>query len=418
LGIGATAQMRASGVTAKPNWLKAFMLLYETAGLSIISFFIVRGLIPQLRSRRGAFLYSAVVLSVYFPWILQHALHAPLYRFVAITAGTWIFTCLVWIVFGLPGLTIIGSVKWLRRLLTLRREHAPESIDEGRRQILGNLAFPALSISLGAWGSVSGSSEFVIKKVELAIRNWPRPLDGFRIGQITDTHVGDFVPVRTIIRAVDVLNQARVHLQVMTGDLIDDLYFLEPTFDALERCRAPYGMLAVLGNHEKMRLRLGPILNAYAARRKHGLVRLLVDESEVIHHKGTPLRVIGVDYPMRKNAHHSLRRSERLALMKESAERAFGALPADHAARLCLSHHPEFFPFASKHRVSATISGHTHGGQVALFGQPLIPIYDYMLGRYTLGDSHLYVSGGTGHWWPYRVGVPPEVTVITIRSAV
>jgi len=394
------------------------MLLYETAGLSIISFFILRALILQLRSWRGAFLYSAAVLGVYFPWALQHALHVPLLPFVAVTAGAWSFSCLVWIVFGFPGLTIIGLVKWVRRSLTRRRERAPQSIDEGRRQILGSLAFPALSISLGAWGSVSGSSEFVVKKVQLTIRNWPQPLDGFRIGQITDTHVGDFVSVRTIIRAVDALNHAGVHLQVMTGDLIDDLYYLEPTFDALERCQARYGMLAVLGNHEKMHFRLGPILDAYGARRTRGLVRLLVDESEVIHHNGTPLRVIGVDYPMRKDAHHSLRRPERLALMKKSAERAFGALPADDRARLCLSHHPEFFPLAAKHRVSATISGHTHGGQVALFGQPLIPIYDYMLGRYTLEDSHLYVSGGTGHWWPYRVGVPPEVTVITIRSAV
>jgi predicted MPP superfamily phosphohydrolase len=40
-----------------------------------------------------------------------------------------------------------------------------------------------------------------------------------------------------------------------------------------------------------------------------------------------------------------------------------------------------------------------------------------MLGRYQRGAAHLYVSGGTGHWLPFRVGVPPEVTVLTLHAA-
>lgn len=399
------------------------MLLYESIALTVIGFFVLRALVRKLRSRKGAYVYFGTALSVYVPWLLQH-LHVPLLPLAAVSAGAWVLACLVWFGVGLPWLALVGLNRWGRALgYRLHRrmphesaERAPEAINEGRRQALAGLAFPAVTLSLGGWGSLQASAGFVTKEVELPIRNWPKALDGFRIGQITDTHVGDFVSVRTVKEAVDALNRERVHLQVMTGDLIDDLYYLEPTFDALERCQAPYGMLAVLGNHEKMRGRLRPVLSTYAARRQRGLVRLLVDESEVIQHNGTPLRVIGVDYPMRENSMHSLGREERMALMKQSARRTFGALHDETAARLCLSHHPEFFPLAAERGVGVTLSGHTHGGQIAVFGESLFPIYDYMLGHYSLGDSHLYVSGGTGHWLPYRVGVPTEVTVITIRS--
>ena len=85
---------------------------------------------------------------------------------------------------------------------------------------------------------------------------------------------------------------------------------------------------------------------------------------------------------------------------------------------IVLAHHPDFFPHAAKHGAALTLSGHTHGGQVGAFGRSLTGFgFKYPLGRYRLGDSHLYVSGGTGHWFPFRLGVPREVTVLTLRRA-
>jgi predicted MPP superfamily phosphohydrolase len=55
---------------------------------------------------------------------------------------------------------------------------------------------------------------------------------------------------------------------------------------------------------------------------------------------------------------------------------------------------------------------------VALLGIPLFGFaFEFMLGRYKQKDSHLYVSGGTGHWLPFRMGVPTEVTILTLRRA-
>jgi uncharacterized protein len=390
------------------------MLIYESAVLTLVAYLVLRGFSPWLRSRRVKRVWLALALTVYVSWSLLHYWHAPLRSFVTILVGTWVPACLICIMAGLPLLATV-LVQRLRHKVDSDSEPRREPIDEGRRQMLVGLTLPVIALSTGGAAALGCTSEFIVVRLELRIRNWPKALDGLRIGQITDTHVGDFVTSDTVARAVDVLDGLGVHLQVMTGDLVDDLTYLEATFAALERCRAPYGMLALLGNHEKMHHRLQPMLSAYAARRDRGLIRLLVDECHVIEHNGASLRVVGVDFPMHENGRH-LGYRERYALMRQSAQRAFADVPTGEPL-LCLSHHPEFFPLAAARRASLTLSGHTHGGQIAFAGRPLFCPYDYMLGHYRLANSQLYVSGGTGHWFPIRHGVPTEVTAFTLRSA-
>ena len=273
-------------------------------------------------------------------------------------------------------------------------------------------AVPFVAVGTASAGVVSGSSGFVVREQEVRLRDLPASLDGFRIGQITDIHVGPFISPAYVRASVEAMNEAGVHLQVMTGDLIDDLEQLDETMAALEACKAPHGMLAILGNHEHWR-GLESILAGYEALARRGApVRLLVDESHVIEHQGERLRVVGVDYPM--SGRSPIVRTEH---MRRSAEVAFqGTAPGEVV--LCLAHHPSFFPYAAERGAHLTLSGHTHGGQVAVLGIPVFGFaFEFMLGRYKKKDSHLYVSGGTGHWLPFRIGVPAEVTVITLRKA-
>lgn len=391
------------------------MLIYESLALAGIAYLVLVGLRHWLAAKRGRLVFIAFELVVHGTWLLVHLGRAPLRTCLAWLAGAGVVVNLLCVVIGLP-LLLSKEILQLARGLAGRKRACARSPDPSRRQFLSDVAIPTVALSLGGGGALLGAADFVVIRREIHIRNWPKELDGFRIGQITDTHVGDFIAPETVARAVDALNDANVHLQVMTGDLIDNLQYLEQTFEALERCRATYGMLTVLGNHEKMHHRLGPVLAAYARRRDRGIIRLLVDGSEAIKHNGAVLRVVGVDYPMHENGQHTLRRPERYSLMHESATVAFRHLRPTEETLVCLSHHPEFFPFAAKHDVRLTLSGHTHGGQVAIAGRPIVSAYDYMLGHYQLADSHLYVSGGTGHWFPVRYGVPTEVTIITLRS--
>jgi len=321
----------------------------------------------------------------------------------------WLVASVMVMLGGLPFAFLGGRLGLGKRPAVL----LPGEVDLRRRGLLVGMgrSVPLLAAGTSSVGIVSGASGFELRREEVRLRGLPPALDGFRIGLMTDVHVGAFIDVDSVRRAVAAMDAAGVDLQVMTGDLIDDLSQLDGTMAALEECQAAHGMLCVLGNHEHWR-GLERVRAAYAASaRRGGPVRLLVDEAHVLEHGGQRVRVVGVDYPMARRMPGA-----KLERMRRSAEVAFQGGSADEVV-LCLSHHPDFFPLAAEKGARLTLSGHTHGGQVAFLGVPLFGFaFEHMLGRYRRGDSHLYVSGGTGHWLPFRLGVPAEVTILTLRA--
>ena len=321
----------------------------------------------------------------------------------------WTIAAFIVVLFGLP----FVLVRWWRGRGKPAPDTANAGVDLERRSLLvsAGRAVPLVAMGTSSMGMVNGSVGFTVQQVEVRLRNLHAALDGFRIGQITDVHVGTFIGTDYVRAAVAAMNEAGVHLQVMTGDLIDDLEQLDDTMAALEGCKAQHGMMAIMGNHEYWR-GAKPIFKAYEASQKRGgPVRLLVDSSHVIEHAGHRIRVVGVDYPMGRGPGVRARR------FQGSADAAFQSVGEGELV-LCLTHHPSFFPYAAQKGAHLTLAGHTHGGQVALLGMPLFWFaFEFMLGRYKSQDSHLYVSGGTGHWLPFRLGVPPEVTILTLKAA-
>lgn len=388
------------------------MLFYETIVMSVMAYSVLWGISAKFRMRSAVLAATVAFVGVYTQWGLLHFAHIGSRPLVTVLVGAWIFSVLLILAVGVP---------WLGALLIqrIRRRHssttaAAPSGSPTRRDFLATVALPSIGWVLGARCARRSSEQLLIVRKELTVRGWPPALDGFRIGQITDLHVGDFISPDWVASAVRILNAAGVHLQVMTGDLIDDIRLLEPTFSALQLCNAPYGMVSILGNHEKMRRRFSPVLSSYQ-RHAGSQVRLLIDATHVIEHQGTSLQIVGADYPMRINRSRPPNKVERDALMKKSAARAF-ATAKQGMATVCLSHHPDFFPLAAAHGAQVTLAGHTHGGQLFTKFNPLLGPYHYVLGHYQLGDAHLYVSGGTGHWLPLRYQVPMEVTIITLRA--
>ncbi|WP_224247964.1 metallophosphoesterase [Hyalangium gracile] len=387
--------------------------------LNLAAYAILKRLWPEAGGgwRRRAFIAVAAVslLAWLLPVMLGFGAHGqvpvvgvPLKVF---SAG-WSVAVLI--------IALLGAPFMLARWWRMRRAAAAPvggptgEVDLERRSLLLNAgkAVPFVAMGTASAGVVSGVSLFQVRELEVRVRNLPAAFEGFRIGQITDVHVGPFISAAYLRNAVEAMNEAGVHLQVMTGDLIDDLEQLDETMEALGACRSQHGMMAILGNHEHWR-GLGPILEGYEGLSKRGApVRLLRDSSHVIEHAGERLRVVGVDYPMGSRNPLLQGRS-----MRRSAEVAFKERSPDEVV-LCLTHHPSFFPHAAERGAHLTLAGHTHGGQVSLLGIPLFGfVYEFMLGLYKLKDSHLYVSGGTGHWLPFRIGIPAEVTVFTLRRA-
>jgi predicted MPP superfamily phosphohydrolase len=260
--------------------------------------------------------------------------------------------------------------------------------------------------------SFTSTASFVVREEDIRIPGLPGGLDGFRIANLGDVHIGRFIDVKELSRGMKTINDQNVELLVVTGDLVDDVRQFEGAMQVLEQSNTPNKIVAILGNHEEMGS-LPKILSIYDQHKAR--ITLLVNEHIGITRGGATLHIVGVDYPMNPKGGHMLPRPEQDAAMSAQAEAAFAGLPKGETI-LALSHHPAFFPFAAAHGAQLTLASHTHGAQIRLFGRPIIDAYPYLQGLYRRGDAYLDVSAGFGHWLPIRFGVPREIVIVTLRS--
>jgi predicted MPP superfamily phosphohydrolase len=276
----------------------------------------------------------------------------------------------------------------------------------------------------GAVGLVVGDEERAnlvprILRVNVPVKDLPRRLDGFRIGQISDTHIGATLTLDHLVAATGLFRRNPPDMLVMTGDLLDDASLTQGCLDVLATVKAPHGNFFIMGNHDNYAGRDNVIETA----RAHATVKLLLDEERRVHAGGAHIHVSGLDYSTRERVGLTWRLSP---LPLPVVQRSFPSV-ADQLKRatdrrgeadfrLCLAHHPDSFELIADRGVELTLSGHTHGGQVAPLGTLLArTTFKYVLGLYERQGRHLYVNGGTGHWLPLRVGVPAEVTELTLR---
>lgn len=271
---------------------------------------------------------------------------------------------------------------------------------------LAGAAAVAAPFAAAAFGGIVERMNFQVKEVDLPVPDLHPDLDGLRIGQLSDLHVSPWLSVRDLGRAIDMLNELKPHLTVVTGDLITQVG--DPLDDAireLTRLRADAGILGCLGNHE-IYARCQNYTTAEAARRGIGFLRT---EARLFRFGDGRLNVAGVDY----------QRSRRIRPYLEGAEK----LVVPGAANLLLSHNPDVFPDAVRKGYGAMLAGHTHGGQVtveilnqtlnlARFATP------YVAGLYRLDGRSCYVTCGIGTITvPVRIGAPPEITLVRLRKA-
>jgi uncharacterized protein len=241
-----------------------------------------------------------------------------------------------------------------------------------------------------------------VRERALALPRWPAELDGLRVALISDLHAGaPHVDERRIERLVAAVGPHAPDLIVLLGDFIDpnvrggSPVAPEAVAERLGGLRAPLGVLAVLGNHD---WRNGGERVA-AALRAAG-IRVLENEVADLGR----LHVAGVADARTRDA---------------DVAGTLRAVP-DGAPVLLLSHDPDLFPHVPD-RVALTVSGHTHGGQVAIpfVRRPVIPSRfgeRYARGHIVEDGRHLYVTAGVGtSGWPVRLLAPPEVVILALR---
>jgi hypothetical protein len=240
-----------------------------------------------------------------------------------------------------------------------------------------------------------------VSEIKVAIPNLPKDLDGLRIVQVTDIHLSPFLSEMEFARTIDMANETRAHLALVTGDLITRRGDpLDACLRQLARLRAEAGVLGCLGNHEVY----ARCEKYVAAQGRHIGIEFLRQQAKVLQFGGARINLAGVDYQKMHSKY--LVGAERMIVP--------GVL------NVLLSHNPDVFPVAAAQGYDLTIAGHTHGGQVdvEILHQHLnVARYytDYVQGLYQVGNSSVYVSNGIGTIGvPVRLGAPPEVSLLRL----
>jgi hypothetical protein len=242
-----------------------------------------------------------------------------------------------------------------------------------------------------------------LRRETFAIERWPRALDGFRIVQISDIHIGPILGRDFAALLTRRVNELEPDLVAVTGDLVDgSARLLAGEVAPFAALRARHGVFFVTGNHDHFS-GASPWVETV-----RGLgMRVLRNERVEIGPPGHSFDLVGVD------DHHA----HIVGDGREDLAAALAGRDPERAAVL-LAHDPATFARARRETIDLQISGHTHGGQIWPFGWFVRLATPWVAGRYRDGRAQLYVSRGAGFWGPpLRLGAPAEITEIVVRAA-
>lgn len=244
-------------------------------------------------------------------------------------------------------------------------------------------------------------SNFTAREISLPIRGLAPELDGLKLVQLSDIHLSPFLSEREFARAVDMANEFRAHLGLITGDLITTHKDpLDQCIRQLKRLKTDAGSIGCMGNHEfyagleqdteRMAAAIG--------------IDFLRSQSRIYKFRGKPINFAGVDYQPMKTPY-----------LVGAEQMIQPGMP-----NILLSHNPDVFPQAEAKGYDGIVSGHTHGGQISVEilhkNLSMARFYTpYVYGLYQKGKSSIYVTRGIGTVGiPARLGAPPEIALIRL----
>ena len=278
-----------------------------------------------------------------------------------------------------------------------------------RARLLGRAAVGAAGLCTTAAAAVAWRSRYrapyepVVERIELPLPPGHEGLAGFRIGFVTDCHVGPTFSAAALARNLEPLASEEVDVCLFGGDYVSESARFAPAAAIVLKDLAPrarHGGLAVLGNHDCAvgHRKVAGALEAAG-------IRVLRNQAVPIETAGGTLWIVGIDDAL---------------LGKPDPAAAFAGLPIG-AAALGLWHEPDFAEQTARLGAFAQLSGHTHGGQLCfpLVGPLVLPPGGrrFVGGRHEASGMPVYTSRGIGVYRPpARLRCPPELTVATLTS--
>lgn len=305
---------------------------------------------------------------------------------------------------------------------SLPAETAESGYFPDRRKFIGQLALGAAAVPFAGilYGVTKGKYNFTVRRLTLSSPDVPKNFDGFQLLQISDLHTGSFDSARNVQYGVDMIKDQGADLITFTGDMVNNVATeVEPWMKVFDQLEAKDGVLSTLGNHDYGDYVAWPDAAAKKAnldllKQHHNSMGydLLLNEHRVIERNGESIVVGGVEnwgkppFPQ----HGDL-------------SKAFEGTD-DQAFRILMSHDPSHWDGQVLDHdlpVNLTLSGHTHGMQfgIEIPGFRWSPVkyrYPRWAGAYEEEGKFLYVNRGFGYLaFPGRVGIWPEITVITLK---
>jgi len=253
------------------------------------------------------------------------------------------------------------------------------------------------------WGSLGGDSRVDVHEAPVVCPRLPAGLEGVRIALLTDLHFGKHCGVAYTRRVMDLALAERPDLVVLGGDMIDASGRRR---GALADAFAPFaervGLYAVMGNHDR-----GNRPRATIDAMTRAGVHVLVNEHRILHPRGAAagrLALVGLDD---------------LKLGRPDCPAAFTGIE-EGTFTVVAGHNPDLADRVGPARgVDLMLAGHTHAGQIRIFGRAPITFIrskDYVVGLVRGPGFPLYVSRGLGYTAiPLRIGSDPELPILVLR---
>lgn len=284
---------------------------------------------------------------------------------------------------------------------------------------LGTAAIPFLSL---IYGMTVGKYNYKVIKQAIFFPDLPDSFDGMTITQISDIHSGSFDNPEKIQYAIDLINEQNSDIVLFTGDIVNThATEMHPWIETFKKIYNPkFGKYSVLGNHDYGEYVTWPSAKAKddnfdAIKDLHRQIdfKLLLNENIKINNGQDEIALIGLE-----NWGHNFKQAG--DLVKASA----GLADADF--KILMSHDPSHWEYEVKNhktKYHLTLSGHTHGLQFGIEipgwfkWSPVQYVYKQWAGLYENLGRYVYVNRGFGfHAYPGRVGIMPEITVLTLKK--
>jgi predicted MPP superfamily phosphohydrolase len=388
----------------------------------------VRFLKHAVPNRRARWLTGAAVAAVYAALMLANLgpgvrrstpIHLTLHDALVVGPFEW------WEASSLAGFVAailfeaVRAVAWgarrlARRMAERSRPAGAVVVSPARREFLGRTAtaVAAAPFVAGAYGLLYGRLNLETTHRRIALPRLPRAFEGFRIAQLSDIHIGPFMPQEEIRKYAAIANELKPDLIALTGDFVTfDPGTQQAVVEAFSGLRAPYGIFGCLGNHDAW----AGVEDSIALLFQQAGIRILRGERVPLRSHGETMNLLGVDFQSSRRFGPS---PPVLHLLGD-----IEPLIAPDQVNLLLSHNPDTFNRAAELGIDLSLAGHTHGGQAALeFISPeLAPsrfVTPYVSGWFQRPGGQLYVNRGIGTIFvPIRLGAPPEITLFELVRA-